>query len=55
MGDRGRRRIVSDFMGFTMNNDVIFDLKKGVVLLYVSLRAIISTNDEVKKEEMILF
>lgn len=33
---------MSDFMGFTMNNDVInskSDIKKGVVLLYVSLRA----------------
>ncbi len=32
-------------MGFTMNNDVInskSDIKKGVVLLYVSLRASIS-------------
>lgn len=45
MGDTGRRRILFDFMGFTMNNDVInskSDIKKGVVLLYVSLRAIIS-------------
>lgn len=36
---------MSDFMGFTMNNDVInskSDIKKGVVLLYVSLRASIS-------------
>lgn len=52
---RGRRRISSDLMGFTMNHDVLFDLKRGVVLLYVSLRAIISRNDEVKKEEIILF